>query len=51
MSRIDDGSYGHCEVCGEPIETERLEARPEAELCIDCKQETEMREKRVRQVV
>jgi len=41
MHRIDDGSYGICVRRGEPISRERLEARPAAELCIDCARELE----------
>lgn len=36
LGRIDDGSYGRCLRRGEPIGRERLEARPAAELCIEC---------------
>jgi RNA polymerase-binding protein DksA len=36
LARIDDGSYGTCTNCGKPIAAERLEARPWADLCIDC---------------
>ena len=36
LARIDDGSYGTCVRCGEEISPARLEARPEAALCIDC---------------
>ena len=36
--RIDAGTYGMCERCGKPIDPARLEARPWALLCIDCKQ-------------
>ncbi len=35
LRRIDEGSYGVCEVCGEPIGAERLSAIPWARLCID----------------
>ena len=35
LRRIDEGSYGTCEVCGEPIGAERLSAIPWARLCID----------------
>jgi RNA polymerase-binding protein DksA len=35
LQRIDDGSYGVCEVCGKPIGEERLEAMPWTRLCID----------------
>ena len=36
LARIDDGSYGYCEVCGEAIAEGRLEAIPEATRCVDC---------------
>jgi DnaK suppressor protein len=36
LGRIKDGSYGICVRCGEDIAPERLEARPEAALCIAC---------------
>ena len=35
LARIDEGTYGICERCGEPIGRERLEVRPSATLCID----------------
>jgi len=35
LRRVEDGSYGTCERCGEPIGIERLRARPWATLCID----------------
>jgi len=35
LGRLDDGSYGICERCGNPIAEERLRARPWATLCID----------------
>ena len=34
LARVDAGTYGRCEVCGSPIPTERLEARPTARTCI-----------------
>ena len=34
LQRLDDGSYGNCEACGEPIEEERLEALPAARFCL-----------------
>jgi RNA polymerase-binding transcription factor len=37
LERIDDGTYGVCERCGNPIDPDRLEARPWALLCMDCK--------------
>ena len=36
LARIDDGTYGICERCGQKISVGRLEARPTATLCIDC---------------
>jgi RNA polymerase-binding transcription factor len=36
-AKLEDGSYGRCERCGNPIGDERLEAIPWAPLCIDCK--------------
>lgn len=36
ISRIDDGSYGICLSCGQPIRKERLMALPYANLCIQC---------------
>ena len=36
LARIEDGTYGECVRCGEDIAPARLEARPEAALCIDC---------------
>ena len=34
--RLDDGAYGVCERCGEPIPEARLEIRPEARFCVAC---------------
>ena len=45
LGRIEDGSFGICEMCGEEISEKRLEARPVTTLCIDCKTESELREK------
>ena len=36
LARVDDGSYGLCTRCNKPIGRARLDARPAAELCIDC---------------
>ena len=44
LSRIEDGTFGECESCGDDIEIRRLEARPTATLCIACKEEQEQRE-------
>lgn len=49
IARIDEGSYGVCEDCGEEIGQKRLEARPVTTLCIDCKTLQETREKSVGQ--
>jgi DnaK suppressor protein len=43
LARIDDGSYGVCESCGEPIGKARLQAFPRAVLCVSCKQREERR--------
>lgn len=45
LERIDDGSFGICEICGEEISEGRLKARPVTTLCIDCKIEEERKEK------
>lgn len=36
LRRLDEGSYGRCERCGEPIAPERLAARPTATMCLAC---------------
>nr|MCW2728190.1 DNA-binding protein [Aeromicrobium sp.] len=36
QDRLDDGTYGVCEVCGDDIATARLEARPTARTCVAC---------------
>ena len=48
IHRVDDGSYGTCEACGEDIDERRLMARPVATHCIDCKTEAEQLESRRR---
>ena len=45
LDLLDDGEYGYCESCGVEIGLRRLEARPTATLCIDCKTLDEIREK------
>jgi DnaK suppressor protein len=45
MSRIDGGDYGYCNKCGVEIGLKRIEARPTATLCIDCKTLDELRER------
>lgn len=46
IKKIDDGTYGECESCGEQIGFARLMARPVAQLCIDCKTEQENNERK-----
>ena len=41
LQRIDDGSYGYCLHCGESIALARLEARPQAALCVSCQEKSE----------
>ncbi len=43
LARTDEGSYGTCESCGEPIGKARLQAFPRATLCVACKQREERR--------
>jgi len=45
LNRVDSDEFGYCESCGEEIGLRRLEARPTATLCIECKTLAEMREK------
>ena len=45
ISNLESGDYGYCEECGIEIGIRRLEARPTADLCIDCKSLSEIREK------
>jgi DnaK suppressor protein len=45
LQRIEDGTFGICENCGEEIGEKRLEARPVTTQCIDCKSEAEQRER------
>ena len=47
LAKIDAGEYGYCNSCGIEIGLKRLEARPTATLCIDCKTLDEIREKQV----
>jgi len=46
LEKIEQGSYGECESCGDEIGVGRLRARPVASLCIDCKDEQERLEAR-----
>ncbi|MEM9256563.1 MAG: RNA polymerase-binding protein DksA [Pseudomonadota bacterium] len=45
MERIEQDDYGYCDACGVEIGIQRLEARPTATLCIDCKTLAEIKEK------
>jgi DnaK suppressor protein len=47
IGRIDANEYGYCDSCGVEIGLKRLEARPTATLCIDCKTLDELRERQV----
>lgn len=47
IAKIDSGDYGYCESCGIEIGLNRLQARPTATLCIDCKTLEEIRERQV----
>ena len=46
LKRMDDSTYGACEVCGNPIAEKRLEARPAAITCIECQSALESRHRR-----
>ena len=43
LERIKDGSYGVCQLCGEDIPEGRLEVRPKAKYCAQCKEDLEKR--------
>ncbi|MEZ4369084.1 MAG: TraR/DksA C4-type zinc finger protein [Kofleriaceae bacterium] len=45
LRKIDEGNFGVCEICDEPIGRKRLEARPETSLCIRCKEDQEREER------
>jgi len=45
LRKIDEGTFGICIECEEPITKKRLEARPETQLCIRCKEDQESDEK------
>ncbi len=47
LARIESGDYGFCDKCGVEIGIKRLEARPTARLCIDCKTLDEMKERQM----
>jgi len=37
LSKFENGTYGLCDICGQPIDPARLEALPQANLCLNCK--------------
>ena len=45
LKKIEDATFGICEICEEPIGKKRLEARPETTLCIKCKEDQEREER------
>jgi DnaK suppressor protein len=45
LRKLEEGTFGVCEECGEEISIKRLEARPETTLCIRCKEDQERMEK------
>lgn len=47
LKKVEDNDFGFCESCGVEIGIRRLEARPTANLCIDCKTLAEIREKQI----
>ena len=47
LNDIDEGDYGYCESCGIEIGIRRLEARPTATLCVDCKTLAEIKERQI----
>ena len=48
IGKIDLNDYGYCKVCGIEIGVRRLEARPTADLCIDCKELAEIKERQMK---
>ena len=47
LERLEQGDYGYCDSCGIEIGLRRLEARPTAEKCVDCKSLDEIRERQL----
>ena len=45
LERIEESTYGICEECGEPISPKRLEVKPTAIYCVECKSRLEQRQK------
>nr|BET44669.1 MAG: RNA polymerase-binding protein DksA [Candidatus Aschnera chinzeii] len=48
LKKVDTKEFGYCDTCGVEIGIRRLEARPTADLCIDCKTLAEIREKQIK---
>ena len=48
MERVDQEDYGYCDTCGVEIGLRRLEARPTATQCVDCKSLDEIKERQIR---
>ena len=51
LQRLDNGEYGVCEQCGEEIGIDRLKARPVTTLCIGCKSNQEIEERKAKRIV
>lgn len=49
LRSLEKGQYGVCERCGNPIEPERLEVKPDATMCLNCQREVEAVNRRNRQ--
>ena len=47
LVKLNNDEFGYCEQCGEEIGIKRLEARPTADLCVDCKALAEIKEKQL----
>lgn len=47
LTSIEEGDYGYCEACGIEVGIRRLEARPTATMCVDCKSLAEIKEKQI----
>ncbi|MDG1819041.1 MAG: TraR/DksA C4-type zinc finger protein, partial [Porticoccaceae bacterium] len=47
LVRVEEDDYGFCDQCGVDIGIRRLEARPTADLCVDCKTLDEIKEKQI----
>jgi DnaK suppressor protein len=45
LERIEDGTFGYCEMCDDEISIDRLKARPVTTLCIECKRRQEAQER------